>query len=124
MAGAGVQPAQIGLQPQHDAFDEQCSRRAVRLGQRGALRVGQPAQQLAALASMTSIGSASRAAAAAAISLRWKSVGLAQLTSASHAWTRWCPAAVSAYTFRSGRSTWPTNSAVTSSAFSRRVRVT
>ncbi|MGW4465438.1 hypothetical protein [Micromonospora sp. NPDC004704] len=55
-------------------------------------------------------GSANRADAAAT-SFRWNSVrsGFGQLTSASHAATRCCPAGVRAYTRRSGRSGRPSD---------------
>ena len=48
--GAGLEPAQVGLQPQHDALEQQPGDRAVRLGQRGPLRGGQPGQQRRAAA--------------------------------------------------------------------------
>jgi hypothetical protein len=69
---ACLQPAQVRLQAQHDAFEQQRGVRAVRLGHRGALRVPQPPQQLAALRvdDRDRIG---EPAAAAAMSLRWNS---------------------------------------------------
>ena len=45
----GLEPAQVRLEPEHDALQQQRRVRAVRLGHRGALGVTQPAQQLAAL---------------------------------------------------------------------------
>ena len=78
---AGLQPAQVRLEPEHDALQQQGGVRISRLTHSGPLRVPQPAQQLAALDVDDATGSASPAAAAA-MSLRWNSArsGFGQLS--------------------------------------------
>jgi hypothetical protein len=77
MPFARFQPAQVRLKAERDAFEQQPGRRTVRFRHGGALRLPQPAQQLAALR------------------VHDGEAGFGQLTSAIQCATRSWPAGVS-----------------------------
>ena len=102
---AGLQPAQVRLQPEHDAFQQQPGRRAVRLGHRGALGIPQAAQQLAALRvdDGQGVGEPGRRGRDQ-LEMEFRQAGPRPAHVSDPPVTRCWPAAVSAYTLRSGRS--------------------
>ena len=96
VAFAGLQPAQVGLEAKHDAFEQQRGDRSGRA--RPSPRAGRRAAAAAAHGAACRRCRSGRRAppAAAAMSFRWNSArsGFGQLTSLSHSATRSSPAGV------------------------------
>ena len=121
-----LEPAQVCLQPQHQALQQQPGLGPAGFRHRGALGVPQPEQQLAALRvhDRKRVGQPGRRGRDQ-LEVELGRAGPGQLTSASQSATRCWPAGVSSYTLRSGRSGSPADgSDATSPAFSSRVSVT